>query len=414
MSTRDSGAAAAPAGECTLLSLGPDRIIEVGHAQLQKDGEQAAGDTVRLRRVPAEERAMVVLSDGLGSGVKASVLSSLTATMALEYVTSDIEPARVAGIVMRTLPVCSVRKIRYATFTALNIRASGGCDVVNYDNPGPFLADAEACRTIELDATEIPGASGRRTTAYTGSVEVGLGQYVVSISDGVTQAGMGSRRYPLGWGSDGLQAFLLQCLKAEPEMSGQELARRVVNAAARIDGDRPKDDISCAVLYLRRPRRLLIATGPPIDADRDGEIAEAFDGFPGKRIVAGGTTANLIARELGRSVTVNLRERDPDIPPTSNMEGADLVTEGTMTMSRVAELLESDEPRGFDRINGATRIVDALLDSDEIHFLVGTKINEAHQNPSVPMELEIRRNLMKRICRSLEERYLKRTQIRFI
>jgi hypothetical protein len=85
-----------------------------------------------------------------------------------------------------------------------------------------------------------------------------------------------------------------------------------------------------------------------------------------------------------------------------------------MTMSRVAELLESDEPRGFERSNGATRIVEALLDSDEIHFLVGTKINEAHQNPSVPMELEIRRNLMKRICRSLEERYLKRTQIRFI
>jgi hypothetical protein len=96
------------------------------------------------------------------------------------------------------------------------------------------------------------------------------------------------------------------------------------------------------------------------------------------------------------------------------MEGADLVTEGTITMSRVAELLEGDEPLGRLRKNGATQAAQALLESDEIQVIVGTRINEAHQNPTVPVELEIRRNLMKRICRVLEERYLKRTQIQFV
>lgn len=409
-----SGFAPTRAPEYPVLSLGPDRIIEVGYSQIQKHGEQVAGDTVRLRRIPEEERAIVVLSDGLGSGIKASVLSMLTSTMALQYSSSDIEPSRVAGIIMRTLPECSVRKIRYATFTAVDVSTSGRCGIVSYDNPGPFLVDHQECRELDLASVEMEGAAGGRTTAFSGEVELELGQYLVLLSDGVTQAGMGSASFPFGWGSSGVRSFLQELVTADPGVSARELAMRVVNQAASHDGFKPKDDISCAVVYLRRPRRTLVTTGPPMDRVRDGEVAQLVSAFPGKRIVSGGTTANLVARELGREVCVNLGKLDPEIPPTSTMEGVDLVTEGTITMSRVAELLEGDEP--FDRLrhNGAVAVAQALLESDEIQVIVGTRINEAHQNPTVPVELEIRRNLMKRICRVLEERYLKRTQIQFV
>ena len=157
-----------------------------------------------------------------------------------------------------------------------------------------------------------------------------------------------------------------------------------------------------------------MATGPPIDTERDAEVARAVAHFPGRRTVAGGTTANLIARELDRAITVDLSGRDPEIPPTSSMEGIDLVTEGTITVSRAAELLERGEETDNGRRNGATALATALRESDEIHFIVGTKINEAHQNPTVPVELEIRRNLVKRMCRTLEERYLKRTHVQFV
>jgi hypothetical protein len=409
-----SGPAPARATECPALSLGPDRIIEVGYTQRQKEGQQVAGDTIRLRRIPEEERAIVVLSDGLGSGVKASVLSMLTSTMALQYASSDIEPSRVAGIIMRTLPECSVRKIRYATFTAVDVSTSGRCAIVTYDNPGPFLVDHQECRELDLATVEVPGGAGGRTTAQSGEAELTLGQYLVLLSDGVTQSGMGSASFPFGWGSDGVRSFLKKLVTEEPGISARELAARVVNKAASHDGFKPKDDISCAAVYLRRPRRTLIATGPPMDRERDGELAQLVSTFPGRRIIAGGTTANLIARELGRQVSVNLGRLDPEIPPTSKMEGADLVTEGTITMSRVAELLEGEEPISRLRKNGATEAAQALLESDEIQVIVGTRINEAHQNPTVPVELEIRRNLMKRICRVLEERYLKRTQIQFV
>lgn len=396
------------------LELGPDRIVEVGHAQLQKHGENAAGDTIRMRRIPAEERSVVVLSDGLGSGVKASVLSSLTATMAMEYATSDLQPSRVAGIIMRTLPECSVRKIRYATFTALNVRTSGACEIVNYDNPGPYVIDETGFRPIHLDSVSVPEATTSRTNAASGSYDLSVGQFLIVVSDGVTQAGMGTALFPLGWGEKGLGEFLNEEVRGTPRISARELARNVVRRAAQLDGDRPKDDISCVVVYLRRPRRLLVATGPPIDRTRDAEIAATVASFPGRRVIAGGTTANFIARELGRAIRVNLHERDRDIPPTSGMDGIDLITEGTITMSRVADLLEHPAVEDGYRRNGATAIVETLAESDEIHFLVGTKINEAHQNPSVPVDLEIRRNVMKRICRALEEHYLKRTHLQFV
>ena len=396
------------------LTLGPDRIIEVAYSQLEKHGQKVAGDTVRLRRIPEEERALVVLSDGLGSGVKASVLSTLTSTMALQYVSSDIEPARVAGIIMRTLPECSVRRIRYATFTAVDLSTSGRCALVTYDNPGPFLVNQEGCRELELDTIALEGGAGGRTTAQSGEVGLELGEYLVLLSDGVTQSGMGSSSYPLGWGADRVRAYLLDLVRREPEISAREIAARLVNQAASHDGFKPKDDISCAVVYLRRPRRTVIATGPPMDRERDPEVARMVATFPGSRIIAGGTTANLVARELRREVSVNLAKLDPEIPPTSTMDGMDLVTEGTITMSRVAELLEGEESVANLPTNGATEVVQALLESDEIQVIVGTRINEAHQNPSVPVELEIRRNLMKRICRVLEERYLKRTKLQFV
>jgi len=175
-----------------------------------------------------------------------------------------------------------------------------------------------------------------------------------------------------------------------------------------------KDDISCGVFYFRQPRRLLVVTGPSVDRSRDRKLADIFSSFKGKKIVAGGTTATILARELGVSIHMTLKELDPLVPPAATMEGADLVTEGIITLGRVAELLERPDGAERGRSNPASRIVDLFLDSDVIEFVVGTKINEAHQDPTMPQELEIRRNIVKRIAELLETRYLKESSVSFI
>ena len=67
-----------------------------------------------------------------------------------------------------------------------------------------------------------------------------------------------------------------------------------------------------------------------------------------------------------------------------------------------------------EKQNAAVRLTKLLLGSDKIDFVVGTKINIAHQDPNLPMELEIRRNIVKKIFRILQDRYLKEISVRYI
>jgi hypothetical protein len=166
-------------------------------------------------------------------------------------------------------------------------------------------------------------------------------------------------------------------------------------------------------VYYRRPRKLLIATGPPFSQERDAELSETILHFEGKRAICGGTTANIVSRRLNRPVRACLEQLDPEIPPAAKMEGIDLITEGTITLARVAEMLDSRPGQSWPD-NPAYDLLKLMLASDVVHFIVGTRINEAHQDPNVPVELDLRRNIIRRIAVALENKHLKQTSIRFM
>ena len=236
---------------------------------------------------------------------------------------------------------------------------------------------------------------------------------MIFFSDGVTQSGMGSPCFPFGWGSNNAQDFILSKVIDNPSISARELARSVVQEACMHDGYKPKDDISCGVIYFRSPRDMLIMTGPPVHKESDSEIARIFALFDGIKIICGGTTANILSRELNRPIKVSLKDFDPKVPPYSEMEGADMVTEGIITMGAVSEILEKDADMEGLKPNAATRMVEMFLNCDRIWFVVGTKINEAHQDPNMPVELEIRRNVVKKIAALLQDKYLKEVHIQY-
>lgn len=395
-----------------------DPFVEVDHAQVRKHGQAADGDMF-LSRKTDDGRIISVLSDGLGSGIKAGVLATLTATMAARFVADDIPIRRAASIIMSTLPVCKTRKISYATFSIVDIEPSGAVRIIEYDNP-PYLL-VRGGRVVDFPKSDIvversseSGDSPRTAVMRYSEFTAEPGDRIVFYSDGVSQAGMGTRAWPLGWGNASVRTFALAQLSEAPGLSARELAHCVVTEALGLDAFSAKDDISCGVIYFRKPRRLLVMTGPSVDRARDREMAETFRRFEGRRIIAGGTTATIVSRELGLPLDLRMRDYDRSVPPIAEMEGVDLVTEGIITLGKVAEYLEHPESLDGARANAASRIVELLLDSDLIDFTVGTKINEAHQDPSMPLELEIRRNIVKRIAGLLDERYLKKTSIRFI
>ena len=396
-----------------------ENFIEVGHFQVCKTKQVAPGDMFMSKKNPDDGRIITTLSDGLGSGIKANVLATLTATMATQFVASDIPIKRAAEIIMNTLPVCKERGISYATFTLVDVEPNSNVRIVEYDNPPYILVRDQEIIKTEKEQTKIERKDKKSAPKMDAILNYSSyiakpGDRIIFFSDGVTQAGMGSPENPFGLGYEKAKNFVFEKIKKNSDISARELAHSLVNYALSFDNFAAKDDITCGVIYFREPRELLIISGPPIHKENDTEFAAIFESFPGKKIVCGGTTANIISRELNREIKMDLKNFTLDVPPEASMEGCDLVTEGIITLGKVAEILEKDaETLVFSSQNAACKMVNMILNSDRIKFIVGTKINEVHQDPNMPVELEIRRNIVKRIASILQEKYLKEVSISY-
>lgn len=394
-------------------------FIEVDHYQEKKYGQGAPGDVFLSEKNPADGRTITTLSDGLGSGIKADVLATLTATMATKFIAADIPIKRASEIIMNTLPVCKERGISYATFTIVDIEPNATVKIMEYDNP-PYLLIRQ--QTIVEPIKEItPIERKNKKTAPTmkamlhySTYKASAGDRLIFFSDGVTQSGMGTPAFPFGWGTENTHSFILQKVIENPGISARDLAHAVVTEAMIHDDFKPKDDISCGVVYFRNPRDALILTGPPMQPKDDAELARIFSVFKGQKVISGGTTANIMAREMNTPVSVHMKDFDPEIPPYSEMKGADLVTEGIITLGAVSDMLEAGGLPEDHRDNAATRMVEIFLNSDRIWFVVGTKINEAHQDPNMPEGLEIRRNVVKKIAALLQDKFLKEVHIQYL
>jgi hypothetical protein len=392
---------------------GSESFIEVDSCQRAKHGQFISGDVFLSRKVEPEGRMISVLSDGLGSGVKASVLASMTATMALKFTASPMDIHDSAEIIMDTLPICSVRKISYSTFTVVDMAGSGETRIIEHGNP-PFLL-IRPNGELHVEKTEVRPKRWEDRVISFSNFDVQREDRIIFFSDGITQAGMGEYRTPLGWGLESVDKFVRERIDRYPHISARELSRVLVARAEEVDGLSAKDDITCGVVYFRSPRQLLVMTGAPFNRAHDTDLAKMAERTPGRKVICGGTTANIIARMLNRPIQIDMRQQlHSKVPPSAKMDGFDLVTEGTLTLGEVLRMLE----QGFDpeemRSNAAVRLATMLLDSDIVRFAVGTRINEAHQDPNIPVELDLRRNIVKRIARVLESKHMKRVLIQYL
>lgn len=386
-------------------------FIEVECSRNNKSGNSICGDSFMSHKYKGG-RIICVLSDGLGSGIKASVLSNMTASMAINFSAMNEDILSSAETIINTLPIDSVRKVAYSTFCICEIDIFGNVRIVEYETPSYCLyRDGEI---VDMKKEQIPVLRDDMNNTFlsVSSFTMQKEDRIIFYSDGVSQSGMGSPSKPFGW-EEGVNKYILDTLRQTPYVSAKEMSRKIVARARENDGFEPKDDTSCCVIYMRRPRNLLVCTGPPFDPKNDLQLVARVNGFDGRKVICGGTTAKIISRETGRPLEIEFDTDNYNTPPASRMEGIDLVTEGILTLSKLENLLA--DPESFRRNRGpAEMLYNMLLDSDMVTFLVGTRVNNAHQDPSLPVELEIRRNVVKKIKALLENNYLKNVEINYI
>ena len=386
-------------------------FIDIDCHQIKKYNQNAFGDYFTSKRYPDEGKLIAVLSDGLGSGIKANILSCMTATMLLRFIEKQEIPIRKAAeIDMNSLPVCKVRKISYSTFSIIDVNDEGVARIIEEGNPEFLWIKNGEVMDPPFETIQSKTFQNRCMKSY--KIHLELGDRLIFCSDGVTQCGLGNGRLKLGLRREGLIELVLAKLKEEPEISSSELSRYIIRQTQNIETNRlPKDDISACVLYFREPRTSLIFTGPPFNQKKDADYAKMFADFPGKKAICGGTTANLISRELNIPITMDKEISIGKLPSCSYMDGVDLVTEGILTLTETLECLEAGK---LDVDNAAGKLIKFLLDSDCINFMVGAKLNQAHYNPALPVEIEIRKNIIRKMATVLQDKYFKKVNVEFM
>ncbi len=384
-------------------------FIDIACSQKKKYNQNAYGDFFASNRYPNMNRVVAVLSDGLGSGIKANILACMTSTMLLKFMENHADIEKSCEIIMNSLPVCKVRGISYSTFSAIDCYENGKAKIVEEGNPDfIWIRNGEVLKP-ECQIIQSKDFKNRRMKVY--NIKLEKYDRVIFCSDGATQVAMGTKQYPLGLERSGLIKIILNKLQQNPEISSTDLSNYLVHQIELIAPNRElKDDTSILSIYCRDPRESLIFTGPPFHSEKDNYYAKTFMEFKGKKAISGGTTANIISRELNIPISTNISLGTSKLPGISKMEGIDLVCEGILTLTKTLEYLESGKPED----NAAKILMDFLLDSDVINFLVGAQMNKAHYDPNLPIEIEIRKNIIKQMAKVLEEKYLKKVNVQFV
>lgn len=395
--------------------MGEDFFVEVDYQQKSFEGQRICGDIFLFSKVKEENRIVVALSDGMGHGVKASILATLTATMAVNFTKEHKEPEKTAEIIMKTLPECSERKMNYSTFTIIDIEQSNKVTILEYDNPECIvIRDRKVLKPADMKTIKLSGDANCQKKIRVCTFNPLKGDRILFCTDGITQSGLGTPRFPFGWGIDNVARFAIDTIRQYPHISARNLAGKVLNMSYRNDGFQSKDDSTCGIIYFREPRELLICTGPPYNKEDDQVLAAAVRDFRGKKIVMGATTGDIISRELQLKIEDVFKFEDPELPPINEMESIDLFTEGILTLNKVEKILKAYNPNTKLGRGPADEIVKLILESDAIKIIIGTRINIAHQDPHLPVELEIRRTVVNRIAQLLEEKLLKKVVIQYI
>ena len=364
--------------------------------QLKKRGEELCGDNVSVSR--HTDSVTLAISDGLGSGVKANILSTLTTRIAMKMLENDLPLTEVVETLGKTLPVCQVRNLAYSTFAIAQFFRNGYARLVEFDAPPTIQLRKRKLVPMER-AEKIIG--GRKFTE--GILSVELGDWIIFVSDGVLNAGIGGR-YALGWGWEQAVKFLEE--RAHPGMSSQDLADLLADTVDELYAGKPGDDVSVVVIKVRHKLSASLLTGPPRDKGADAQVVEKFMKRAGPKIICGGSTAKIVSRHLGEPLEVDLATMGRNVPPLGRMKSVNLVTEGILTLTRAAEMLKAGARKDTVRfhVDGAAALVRMLLDVDHVHFIVGMAVNPAHQNPDLPVMVGIKLAVVRELADQLTRR----------
>ncbi len=378
-----------------------DLCADIGYKSINHYGEQLCGDHIDIVE-PSDESTVIVLSDGLGSGVKASILSTLTSKIISTMLAEGLSLEECVETIAATLPVCSVRGVAYSTFTIIQLIDNQVAELIQYDNPHAIIIRDQ--KVWDYPKTEM-SIGGKKI--YKSIIKLQENDIFVAMSDGCPHAGIGTA-YNFGWKREDIADFVESLSHAG--YTAKTLSTMLVDECDRLYGQKPGDDATACVVRIRKRVPMNMLFGPPANRDDNERMMSLFFSKEGKHIICGGTTSSIAAKFLNKPLKPTLNFESSDIPPVAEIEGVDLVTEGVITVNKVLEYAKDylGENKHYEHWNfkrDAASLICRLLfeEATDINFYVGKAVNPAHQNPDLPINFHIKMNLVEELSQCLKK-----------
>ena len=375
--------------------------IDIGYKSINHFGEELCGDHIKIVEQD-EKSSVIVLADGLGSGVKASILSTLTSKIISTMMAAGLPIDECVSTIAATLPVCSERGVAYSTFSIMHLIENERIEIIQYDNPHVIMI--RDGQNYEYSMTEMV-LDGKKI--YKTSIYLQEGDVFIAMSDGCPYAGA-EATLNYNWRREDIIAFME--VMVMNGLTAKNLATMLVDECNKLYAQKPGDDTTACVVKVRNRIPVNLLFGPPVDPDDENRMLALFFAKEGKHVVCGGTTSKVVARYLDKEIEPLMNTEATDIPPISKIEGVDLVTEGVVTINRVVDyakdyVAENEQfENWYFKKNGAALISQILFDeATDINFFVGTAKNPAHQNPDLPISFNIKMSLVEDLTKSLRE-----------
>ena len=378
-----------------------DLFADIGYKSVNHDGEQLCGDHVEIVE-QGENSTVIVLADGMGSGVKASILSTLTSKILSTMLAEGLSIEDCVQTIAQTLPVCSVRGVAYSTFTIIHLIDNDVAELIQFDNPLTILI--RDGQNYDYPKYEM-NIGGKRI--FKSNIKLREGDIFVAMSDGCPHAGLGTV-YNFGWERPQIIEFMETV--AAGGYTAKTMSTILVDKCYELYGGKPGDDATACVVKIRSREPMNLLFGPPSNRNDANNMMSLFFSKAGKHIVCGGTTASIAAKYLGKPLKASISFEQSDVPPIATIEGVDLVTEGVITVNKVLQYAKdyladnkSYEQWSFKH-DGASLICRLLFEeATDINFYVGRAINPAHQNPELPINFNIKMNLVQELSECLRK-----------
>ena len=378
-----------------------DLCVDIGYKSINHFGEQLCGDHVDVVE-QGENSTVIVLADGLGSGVKASILSTLTSKIISTMMAEGLSLEDCVETIAATLPICSVRGVAYSTFTIIHIVDNVDAELIQFDNPLVVLI--RDFKNYDYPKTEM-NIGGKKI--YKSVIKLQEDDLFVAMSDGCPHAGLGIK-YNFGWKREEI-IDLVETI-APVGYTAKTCSTILIDKCNELYGGKPGDDATACVIKVRKREPMNILFGPPSNRDDANRMMSLFFSKEGKHIVCGGTTSSIAAKYLGKPLRASLNFEQSDIPPIAEIEGVDLVTEGVITINRVLEYAKDSlgENKLYEKWefghDGASLISRLLFEeATDINFFVGRAVNPAHQNPNLPINFNIKMRLVDELTECLKK-----------